>query len=82
MVDSRASPVWLLYNLLRAIQFNVHAVQFFYLGSVRVSIKMGVVWQKWAWSPKFFGALRTHSLKQPPFLNSWIRPCEAASVHP
>ena len=27
----RASPVWLLYNLLSAIQFNVHAVQFFYL---------------------------------------------------
>jgi len=27
----RASPVWLLYNLLHAIQFNVHAVQFFYL---------------------------------------------------
>jgi len=27
----RASPVWLLYNLLRAIQFNMHAVQFFYL---------------------------------------------------
>ena len=27
----RASPVWLLYNLFRAIQFNVHAVQFYYL---------------------------------------------------
>ena len=26
-----ASPVWLLYNLLRAIQFNMHAVHFFYL---------------------------------------------------
>ena len=23
----RASPVWLLYNLLRAIQLNVHAVK-------------------------------------------------------
>jgi len=24
----RASPVWLLYNLLRAIQFNVHQVYY------------------------------------------------------
>ena len=25
--------------------------------------------------PKFFGALRAHSFKRTPFLNSWIRPC-------
>ena len=36
---------------------------------------MGVVWQKWAWSPKIFRrAPRAHSFKEPPFLNSWIRP--------
>ena len=66
----RASPVWLLYNL-RAIQFNVHAVQFFYLVSSRrrALIKMGVVWQKWAWSPKIFRrAPRALFRKNPPSL--------------
>jgi len=50
---------------------------------------MGVVWQKWAWfgksergHPKFFRALRAHTLlKEPPFLNSWIRPCTSFYLH-
>ena len=51
----RASPVWLLYDLLRAIQFNVHALcsAIFLFSSARVSIKMSVVWLNWAWSPFF-----------------------------
>jgi len=53
----RASPVWLLYNLLRAIQFNVHAVQFFYVGQLtkasfnenrRGLARVGVVTQKFS----------------------------------
>jgi len=50
-------------NLLRAIQFNVHAQCNF--SRRRVLIKMGVVWQKWAWSPKIFRALFQ---KNPPSL--------------
>ena len=66
----RASPVWLLYNLLRAIQFNVHAVQFFHLVQLTKASLL-----KWAWfgksgrgHPKFFRALRAHSFKKNPLL--------------
>ena len=49
---------------------------------------MGVVWQKWAWfgksgrgHAKFFAALRARTLlKEPPFLNSWIRPCVIVGI--
>ena len=56
----------------------MHAVQFFYLAQLTKAslIKMGVVWQKWAWSPKKFSARSGRTLsKEPPFFNSWIRPC-------
>jgi hypothetical protein len=34
-------------------------------------MKMGVVWQKGAWSPQNF----RRCCNRTPFLNSWIRPC-------
>ena len=63
----RASPVWLLYNL-RAIQFNVHAVQLLVQLTKALNgrglAKAGVVTQNFSTR-----SART-LLKEPPFLNS------------
>jgi len=71
----RASLVWLLHNLLRAIQCmqcnflfsSAHEGSFNKNG--RGLAKVGVITQN-------FSARSARTiLKEPPFLNSWIRPC-------
>ena len=70
----RASPVWLLYNLIRAMQFNVHAVKYSVHSTAheaskasfnkngRGLAKVGVVTLK-------FSSLRARTLlKEPPLL--------------